>query len=432
MRFTLLSGLVGLTWTLGLHAAPATLPQPLSLHDALVIADAGHPELQLQAAHREAADAALQQVLGEGDPQLSAIGELRYVQPPSGLGDASHNDSQARLALRQRLYDFGYSSAREQAATETLQGADWEYLDSRQRHRLEVMQAFFDVLLADLVYARDNEQMAVVYVALDRARDRHKLGQVSDVRLLELQTEYQQVRQSFAHSGTRQRLTRTRLGMLLNHPDDPPAELLVPSPVDADAALPDEQQLLTAALAHNPRLQSLRARLQAAEQQLAAARKAYGPVLTGELGAGRYARVLGSRNDWEAGLTLEVPLYTGRASDAAVAKARAGVDARRAELQAAELSVRQAVLENRLALNDLKVRMEQVQVLGDYRELYLDRSRALYEMEVKTDLGDAMVKMSVVRLERARAEYGWRMARARLAALTGQLIDNNGKEVQQP
>ena len=66
-------------------------------------------------------------------------------------------------------------------------------------------------------------------------------------------------------------------------------------------------------------------------------------------------------------------------------------------------------------------------VQDDYRELYLDRSRALYEMEVRTDLGDAMVQMSAVRLDRARAVFDWMLTRAQLAALSGGLIDAEAK-----
>jgi outer membrane protein TolC len=432
MQAKLLLGLLSLAWSLGAQAELAPLPQPLSLSAALELADGVHPDLLRSAARRSSAEARLQQVQGDSDLRVSLIGELRYIEPPNGIGDQSSNDSLARLSVRQRLYDFGYSGAREAAAGQALEGADWDYRDARQQHRLAVMRAFFDVLLADPTYARVNEALAVVYVALDRARDRHELGQVSDVRLLELESEYQEVRTAFTRSRLRQRLTRVKLGQLLNRPDDPPVDLVMPGPVDVAAELAAEQQLQQQALAENPRLKALRARVQAAEQQLEAARMAYGPVLRGELGAGTYQRLLGSRNDWEAGLVLEVPLYTGRSADAETAAARAELDAARAELEGEELQVRHAVLENRLLLDDLKVRLEQVGVLGEYRELYLDRSRALYEMEVRTDLGDSMVQMSVVRLERAKAEFDWLMTQARLAALTGQLIEDEPQEEKLP
>lgn len=429
MRVYLL-GLMGLTWTLLAHAQPAAAP--LTLEMALAAVDASHPDVAVSVARRDVADANLQAVRGFTDPQLSLEAQLRYIEPPNGVGDPSHNDSLARIVARQRLYDFGYSAAREQAATDDLSGAQWALVDRRQAHRIAVMQAFFQVLLADLRFAHDNEAMSIVYVALDRARDRHKLGQVSEVRLLELDSEYQQVRQGWTRSKTRQRLTRTRLAQLLNRPDDPPSELQMPESIDTAIELPDEQELERQALADNPGLKALRAQVHAAEQGLAAARKQYGPVLRGEVEAGTYERRLGSRNDWEAGLIFEVPLYTGRAGSAVVAKARAELAARRAELLSAELALRQTVLENRLALDDLKVQLEQVDKLGDYRELYLDRSRALYEMEVRADLGDAMVQISAVRLARAEVEFDWRLAHARLAALTGQLIEQPSKEGKAP
>ena len=77
-----------------------------------------------------------------------------------------------------------------------------------------------------------------------------------------------------------------------------------------------------------------------------------------------------------------------------------------------------------LELDTLRLRIEEVNALGDYRELYLDRSRALYELEVRTDLGDAMVQTSAVRLQRAEVVFDWLLAQARLAALAGRLVDN--------
>jgi len=56
---------------------------------------------------------------------------------------------------------------------------------------------------------------------------------------------------------------------------------------------------------------------------------------------------------------------------------------------------------------------------GDYRALYLDRSRARYEQEMQTDLGDAMVELSEARLRSARVRFERAMAWARLRALGG-------------
>ena len=84
--------------------------------------------------------------------------------------------------------------------------------------------------------------------------------------------------------------------------------------------------------------------------------------------------------------------------------------------------MRQLVLDLRQQLDNLRIRRSGLMVRNDYRELYLDRSRALYELEVKTDLGDAMTEITAVTLEMARAEFDWIMTRAELDALAGHLL----------
>ena len=89
---------------------------------------------------------------------------------------------------------------------------------------------------------------------------------------------------------------------------------------------------------------------------------------------------------------------------------------------AAERELRQRVLDLRLRLDNLRILLAGLQIRGDYRELYLARSRALYELEVKTDLGDAMTEITTVHFDRARAEFEWTMTQAELAALRGRLL----------
>ena len=114
-----------------------------------------------------------------------------------------------------------------------------------------------------------------------------------------------------------------------------------------------------------------------------------------------------------------MPIYSGGRTAADVARRRAEVSEARAELARQELEVRQAVLDLWLELNTLYVQREKVAALSVYRDLYLDRSRALYEMEVKTDLGDSMARTTEARLRRAEVEYQIALAWARLDAVLG-------------
>ena len=192
--------------------------------------------------------------------------------------------------------------------------------------------------------------------------------------------------------------------------------------------LPDYEGLLADVLAGNPEAKALRAEVEAAEAAVAAARADYGPVVSGELGASVFNRSTRSTHPLEAALVVEVPLLTGGAKDATIATARAKLRGSRARLQAHQHALRERVLVLWQRLDHLRLRLRGLEVRGDFRELYLDRSRALYELEVKTDLGDAMTEISALRLDEASAEFDWMMAQAKLAALAGRLLPREDDE----
>ena len=166
----------------------------------------------------------------------------------------------------------------------------------------------------------------------------------------------------------------------------------------------------------------MRADVRSAEAGVEAARSGYGPVLSGELDGSVYNRMTNSTHPLGAALVLEVPLLSGGAKEAAIAEARAELRSSRARLTATERGLRQKVLDLWLRLGNLRRQLEALQVRGDFRELYLDRSRALYELEVKTDLGHAMTEISALRLETAFSEFEWMTTQAELAALAGRLL----------
>ncbi len=55
----------------------------------------------------------------------------------------------------------------------------------------------------------------------------------------------------------------------------------------------------------------------------------------------------------------------------------------------------------------------------DYRELYIDRARALYDLEEAADLGDSMVQQSAAAHFNASTEYSLALAFERLALMVG-------------
>ena len=403
--------------------APRELPEPLTLKDALGFAREAHPLLAESLANRRRAEAGL--ALAEADDNLS-IGvdaRLRFIDPARLALDQSSNDSGIGILVEKRLYDAGRTASAIRGARLALAGRQLEFVDSQRQRYLDILAAYFDVLLADLTYIRDNEAMSIQFVRLDKQRNAHELGRVSDLALARAEDDYQRVRARRAASESNQRLARQRLASLLNRPDSLPSDLEMLEIRLGDRPVPDFEALLARALENNPRLLALRRKLASAVAAVDEARNAYAPEVNARLRAGAWHRDSGSRHPLSAELSLAVPLHTGGRRSAAIAEARADVSLARARLAGYRLRLREELLEQVLAISRLKVSLERQNALADRTDLELDQSRALYEMEVNSDLGDAMVNVSAARLEASRVGFDLALAWLRLKLLTGEELD---------
>lgn len=404
---------------LALAEAPAPLPSPLTLEAALALADEPHPDLAL--ARSEVARARARVLDAEARTGVQSFADLTPEWANPTTQSSGINDSRARLVLAKPLYDFGRTRAFEQSASAAFDAAEQLYLDARARRRLDIMARFFEVLLADMRYAALNEGMAQGYVAFDRLRERHALGQVSDVDLLESENRYREALDLRTEAQKRQAATRLALAIALGRPDALPGEL-APPPSPDEREAPDYRELLEQARETNPAVAARRAQLEAARAALEAERARRRPMLTGELEAAAWERELASRNDARATLNLRIPLYQGAELDAAVTRATADLAAEEARLAAAEQALAQAALDLVQAVEALKVRRDTARQRLAFRDLYLDRSRALYEMEVRTDLGDALTRLTEAQWLAAAVDFELALTWAKIDALTGRLV----------
>jgi hypothetical protein len=300
----------------GFAGTEQALPSPLSLEQALVSA--------------------------KGHPRLSASGALTDYPRPEPLFLGCHG--LAFPAMRPG------DPRRNQA---------WSLLVSPlAAQRLEIMQRFFDVLLADLRYAEDNEAMAVAYVQFDRATVRSELGQVSPIHVAELEVAYQRIRLQRTASAAAQRMTRSLLAQAMGRIETLPRELaepdLTPAPADDADTLVDPGPLVERALADN---RWLRKRL---------------------------------------------------------------ADAGEAERELLRMALRTQVLELSTRLGLLAVAADEARSVGNLRDLVLDDSRTRYEMEAAADLGYAMSRQTEARRRAAEVRYCQALTRAQLDALQGR------------
>ena len=415
----------GLLLCFALNAGAAD--KALILDEVLAYADQPHPDLDLAQAQLELASAEQALAESQNDLRLTFIGTLRSGRNPilqAQTGDDFSGDSYARLNLRKTLWDAGRLEGGVEAARLEQVGREHQLRCARSLRRMALLSRYFDVLTADLQYAADNEYMAVAYVNWDNGRDRHQLGQLSNVELAELEVRYEEWRQKRNDTLRRAREKRSLLAAAMNRPGELPAELAEPVLVRYDRPLPSFEALYEAFLAGNPRLQAQRQLLAASQQKIVALRADNRPSLEFEAEAASYDRNSISRDELLAGLNLVWPLYQGERVDSRVAKELAQHKILQAQYERLLLDLRQTLQDTReeieLILGTERRTAERNQV---YRDWMLERSRAEYELELKTNLGNSMAETQVAKLRKRAVEYRLALAWERLATLLGTSVE---------
>ncbi len=406
-------------------AAAQQIPEPLTLKYALSkAARTESPEIMNYSAQLQVALAEQDLAISEQGIFAEINGRLRYVDPSSIVPASETNDSKLSLDIHKRLYDFGRTSANIEASKTRLAAVKSLYTDYVSKRKVSILQAYFNILLADIIYNHANEAMAVDYVRLDKVRSRFELQQISDIDLLKVENEYRKTRRNRTQALSDQRLTRHKLAQLIS-PGELSVKLNRPDwkqlrSFSVTRELKDIEQLYEIAYKQNPRLIASELNLESVRLKLNAFQAEKYPVISMHLQAADYARDLGSSDKYRAGIQVRVPLYQAGQENAKIKRTTGKL----IQLEAEKIQIRQQLEQQILALwlkiSDLKQQFSDPDFNIDYRDLYLERSRALYELEVTSDLGDAMVELTQAQLYKAQTFFDLAVSWAKLDSLLGE------------
>jgi outer membrane protein TolC len=324
---------------------------------------------------------------------------------------------------RKRLTDFGRSASRREVAGATLQAKQAIYEARHGRHTLEIMERFFAVTLADYAYQMHDERMTISYFRYTRMLERQtRFEQYSDLEVAEREVTYRQQYVARLQADLQRRQTRHQLALALGRPGELSGELVMPDlAVYRKREIPQYADLVDRVILSSPALQFLRHDVAAAKAAIDVAQKLNSPVLSAELEAHEYVNSASSSRDrYRANLKFSMPLFDGTGGrDIEVALAKNTLLHKQAALASSEYAVREEVL---MLLHELEVnRAEEAaaQAQETYRGYYQDRSRAMYELELRSDLGDAQAAAAEAMLESIRVDFERALLWTQLDSLLG-------------
>lgn len=402
--------------------AQDSLPDPLSLGDALQFSQRmgstsiGFAESEVALAELESDRAAY---LNPTSVYLNLV--PRAVKRTGDPLNEPVNDSYARIGASRVLYDFGRSRTLKSIADMGLAGRR-KLLDLiRHNHKIAVLERFLDVLLADRRYEVDNEEMTLSFFIYDRLREKREMfDEISEIDVAEAESGYRGLLVQRTESELQQQYTRLQLAIALGAPDHLPHDLLYPDlSVWTSRNTPEYGPLLKTTLGSNPRLLALKDELAAATEQLEHAGIDLGPRLLGGLEFTEYATVRAARDDARATVRLQIPLFSGKLKRLDTQEANLELIRAELDIKSVENALREEVFRLVRDLTVLRRDVDASASLEHFRDLYLDRSRTLYDLEVRTDLGDAQAKLLEANWYAMRAEFSTAVTWARIDMLSG-------------
>lgn len=411
--------LISAALLLGAACAQAA-EKPLTLEDALAAVDSAHPLMRAAQADLDMA-LADERLAGSGnDVNLAFEGVLRQGKTTVGTEDW-RSDDLGRLVMRKTLFDFGRQQGQVDAARQLVNARQLALMDTRDARRVDVMGRFFDVLLADMRYGAENEFMAAYYVRWDDSRKRYDLGELNTSQLAELEARFQDQREKRNRTMMLQRVTRQKLANALNRPGKLPNELVPPQLRQNDLKLPAYEDMLPLALESNRKLLALQAQLNAVAARTESIRAGRSPTVEMELMAGDYSRDATTRDNLSGGLILNWPIYQGARIDSRLAREVAERMRLEAQVEQFKRELDESLLETLQEIEWLRTAARPAaKVQIDYRDKALDRARAEYELEMRTNLGVTMAETQDAALRASEVEYRLALALARLEALVGR------------
>jgi len=416
---------------LGTIAAPFATPltgQTVSIGDAVDAALGSHPALAAAASRVASAQETGEAARAAWLPGASVSASLTQFQKPmlsspihsfrpSAIPDFDRSLVQGRLGMEYLLFDGGARSSRIRAA-DALHEASGFALDGAQMQVIEeTLTAYVGVLSARAVLEASRAQLAALEEEHARASRELAAGTAPEVEVLRAAATLQEARADEASARARVGLAERALGRLMGADSSVvTAEELLDVGVRAVAARGD--------VAVSSDVQQATQAVLAAEARLDEERGARFPSVEAAAGLLDYGTLSGRHTfEWQAGVQVSWPIFTGGARSAAMSRAAADLNAAERDLDVTVLHVAQALDAAETSVLEADARAEALGLaVTQWEEVARIEALALeVGSGVQHDLLRAEAGLFSARAGYATARYDAIVARARLARAEGRL-----------
>ncbi len=433
MKARLLFAIPLLAATLRAQTAPAAdAPTgPLTVQATVEAVLARYPSIEAARAGIESAQARTEQSQASRLPQLSAAAGYQFMQPrifisfgSAGFYQNAQDTYDAHLTLHQLVSDFGRTRATV-AATRTGERTAEDTLEqTREQLGYAAIQDFYAVILLRQSVAVADEEIHALEEALRIAENKFTNGTVTKFDVLTTKVRLANAGNNRTDTLASLHKQEAQLRQLLGLAAGAPLDLS--GDFDAQAGLPDLSSTLAEALQRRPEMRLAHDAEESARFKLDAADATNRPTLAADVSGGMHDGTLPALYDNKgyvaAGLSVSMPIFTGRRIDGERREARADLHAAQARVSEATRIIT-GDIETALAdLEASQARLANADTLVAQAGEALSLAQTRYENGVITnfELLDAQSAARSAELTRLQARYDCVLNRQALAKAAGR------------
>ena len=329
--------------------------------------------------------------------------------------------SHAFIKINKVLYDQNVE-INQNAAKSTVKNTEFALQQLKIDKTTQVMQAFFNIILADMRHETVLERLAISAIRANRIQDNFDVEDASEVELLEKRTLTQLDVVKRIEAEAAQITTRAKLAQLLNIAYENRPDNLVK---------PDLTYFFKKELAgfeiwqkkiqlSNLELGELRRVLANLKQQRNLEKNNKEIVISSNIKLGEQSYDSSKNGNWRAVISFIMPFGQSQSQKNKTSKLLTKIKQQQLRIEQRTQALNQQALSLWLKLKTLKQRHQALTTELDYRDLYLELARANYEMEIKSDIGSAMSNLTDTEWKLTKNEFDFVIVFIQLQQLAGE------------
>ena len=458
-RFTFHVSRISLLLLLWTCTVPAQASKTLTLEDSIQIARQTNLSIQTTQERVKSAEAQVRAAHAGLLPNVSLNSSYRYAGalpksvleasgafgPPGAGGDipsadadsggeniielefGAHHNFQAELSLNQPIFAWGRYYKNYQSAKFSLEAAHKELDAAYNQLVLDVSEAFYRVLLS-LEFVKISEQtVELVEKQLKIAQNLFEAGASTNFDILRAEVLLANARSNLIRAKNGARIAMDVYKNVLNI--DLGESVKVQGSLERPVREFDLEPLIQLAMEKRPELHQLQFTEGAAKKQVDVAKTRSRPALSffTNYQLDHNERLEEMNRIWNLGFALNVPIFDGLATRAAVKQAESGLKQTQLGKQqmtdAIELEVRSAYLNLLEAKTLIDVQRETVEQAQE--SVRIANLRYKNGMITSVELTDAQLALSQAEVNRLQSLHDYTVGLARLEKAIGQKVPIN-------